>query len=113
MGLAKRIKTIPVSEKTYDRLLELRSMLRVKTWEEFMSIIVERFSKWIEMDVREEVKDVICNDYSEMSASKRVWFEKLNKVFNSVLALAIADEFLVESKDIPGVYVVDKSKCTG
>jgi len=106
-----RYKYVPVRAETYARLLELRSRLGVRTYDELLSKVVAEYSRCVEQGVRERVRQVLCNDLSEARATMQGWARLLLSRLGDAYALLYAREYLVPDERDPEVLVVDRRRC--
>jgi hypothetical protein len=106
-----RYKYVPVRAETYGRLLELRSRVGVRTFDELLSKVVAEYSRCVEQGVRERVRQALCNDLSEARATMQGWARLLLSRLGDAYALLYVREYLVPDERDPEVYVVDRRRC--
>jgi hypothetical protein len=99
--------TIPVSRKTYAKLLELKEARRKKTWDELISELVDIYENFR----RVSVVKVVCNDMRSSNASLPAWYRELRRRLLDEELVAQAFGFLKPKPDEPDIYVVDLKKC--
>jgi hypothetical protein len=100
--------SIPPSVK--GKLEELKSQLGVKSWTEFFEKIARIYEEWRSMKIDEEVKQVLCNDFSESRATLVAWGRMLASRFKDPDKIVIALRYL--RLDSGEEYVVNKALCT-
>jgi predicted N-acyltransferase len=98
---------IPLDVKI--ELEKIRRELGAEDWAEFFKKIIEIYSEWRSIKLEEEVKQVLCNDLSEASATLQGWGRLLASRLRDPDKIAAALKYL--KLDASGEYVVDKSKC--
>ena len=103
---------IPVSENTYDVVVKLRSKLGVRTWDEFMTILISEFDRCVELRSELMVRKVVCNDLKEARATLPAWLKLLSSKLGTVDMVVKAVEYLRPDPNNPNDLIVDSSKCT-
>jgi UDP-glucose 4-epimerase len=91
------------------KLEELKRQLGARDWAEFFEKIARIYEEWRSMKIDEEVKQVLCNDYSESKATLVAWGKMLASRFKDPDKIVAALRYLKLDQD--GEYVVDKALC--
>jgi len=108
-----RYTTITLPEEVFRRLAEMRRELGVRSWAEFLTILMNTFVRCREEEKRASVRKVMCNDLGEASASLIGWVRKLRTVFNDKDNILLALEYLTHNPQDQDVLIVNKEKCKG
>jgi hypothetical protein len=91
------------------KLEELKRQLGARDWAEFFEKMIEIYEEWRSMKIDEEVKQALCNDFSESRATLAAWGKMLASRFKDPDKIAIALKYLKLGPD--GEYVVDSALC--
>jgi hypothetical protein len=112
MGLEKKqYTTITVKRETFNKLLQLKQSLNVKTWDELLLKLIEMSEMLQELLTKERVKRVMCNDLKEASGVLKAWAKLLSSKFTSALEVTIAMTYLKPAEFDKTILVVDTEKC--
>jgi hypothetical protein len=102
---------VPVRHETYASLAKLKTELGVKSLEEVVQQLLKAYDDYKQLQIREKVRKVVCNDLSESRASLPGWMKILPpKLGSSDLVLAALDYLVPDPKE-PGIFIVSKDRC--
>jgi hypothetical protein len=100
---------IPLDVKI--ELEKIRRELGAEDWAEFFEKIIKIYEEWRSMKLEEEVRQVLCNDFSEARAALQAWGRLLASRLRDPDKIAAALKYLVP--DQSGEYVVNRELCSG
>jgi hypothetical protein len=104
--------TVAVSREVKERLDEVRVRLGARSYSELLGRLVEVFEEYSKLQAVLSVRRAMCNELGESRASLAGWVRLLSSRLADPELLALAVEYLVPDPQEPGVYVVDRDRCT-
>jgi hypothetical protein len=111
VGFTPRRTTINIPVEVKEKLENIRRELGAEDWAKFFKMMIEIYNEWKSFKLESEVREVLCNDYSEARAALPAWGKLLASKLRDPDKIAVALKYLklVEG----GEYVVDKEMCKG
>jgi hypothetical protein len=111
VGATPRRTTINIPVDVKERLEKIKRELGAEDWAKFFKMMVEIYKEWKSIKLELEVREELCNDYSESRATLSAWGRLLASRMRDPDKIAVALKYLklVEG----GEYVVDKEMCKG
>jgi predicted DNA-binding protein len=106
-----RRTTINIPVEVKERLEKVRRELGAEDWAQFFKMMIEIYNEWKSIKLEQEVREVLCNNYSEAKGALPAWGKLLASKLRDPDKIAVALKYLklVEG----GEYVVDKEMCKG
>jgi len=111
----KRFTCISVERSVRDRLLRLKEEVGARTWDELLEELLKAYREYRNFRVKQKILKLLCNHYSEASASPFAWPLMLRKHFRDAdeynTALVMLQKMLSRNPRNPDEYIVDRERC--
>jgi Mg/Co/Ni transporter MgtE len=107
-----RYAHLPVKWETKEAVDRVRSKMGARTYDEVIRRLIDVYLEYTKLVGRLSVRKLLCNDLSESKASVAGWVRILLSKLSDPELLPYAMEYLVPDPEDPGVYVVDRGRCS-